>query len=344
MIRIELGIEDLAITRFAISPITETVCSLWALTDASHHTLHLPWLRTARGELDVTDTLLLHSLVGPSQSRRDFRGNPSRALPDFLTPRPTTFVSRFEDELTTVRSTPPKIVRRDLVATHAPNAVPDVLRSATRSDSRATRKLLGAICDALQRYWERALAPNWSQMRLVLEADTTYRARQLATGGARLLFADIHPNVRWSNGVLSIEEMIGQHTMAAAGRGLLLIPSIFAYKPVTPLDPGEPPWLTYPTRGIATLWSPLPQPDATALEHLLGRPRARVLQMLDEPLPTIEIARRLNVTPSAASQHLQVLHATGLLTRVRDRRHVLYRRSPTGDQLTGSRELPRGAR
>jgi hypothetical protein len=248
------------------------VCSLWALTDASHHTLHLPWLRTARGELDVTDTLLLHSLVGPTQSRRDFRGNPSRALPDFLTPRPTTFVSRFEDELTTVRSTPPKIVCRDLVATHAPNTVPEVLRAATRSDSRATRKLLGAICDALQRYWERALAPNWSQMRLVLEADTTYRARQLATGGARLLFADIHPNVRWSNGVLSIEEMIGQHTMAAAGRGLLLIPSIFAYKPVTPLDPGEPPWLTYPTRGIATLWSPLPQPDATALEHLARTP------------------------------------------------------------------------
>jgi hypothetical protein len=46
------------------------------------------------------------------------------------------------------------------------------------------------------------MAPSWSQMRLVLEADMTYRARQLAAGGARLLFADMHPNLRWSDGVL----------------------------------------------------------------------------------------------------------------------------------------------
>jgi hypothetical protein len=42
MIRIELGVEDLANTRFAISPLSETVFSLWALTDPSRHTLHLP--------------------------------------------------------------------------------------------------------------------------------------------------------------------------------------------------------------------------------------------------------------------------------------------------------------
>ena len=128
--------------------------------------------------------------------------------------------------------------------------------------------------------------------------------------------------------------MVGDHTVAAAGRGLLLTPSIFAYKPVPPLDPGEPPSLGYPSRGIGTLWSPPPQPDPTALVDLLGRTRTLLLQMLEEPLPTVEIARRLKVTPSAVSQHLQVLHATGLVTRARDRRHVLYRRTQTGDQLT----------
>lgn len=88
-------------------------------------------------------------------------------------------------------------------------------------------------------------------MRLVLEADTTYRARRLAVGGARALFADM------------------------------------------------------------------------------------LLDMLAEPLPTIELARRLKVTPSAVSQHLKVLHATGLVTRARDGRQVLYRRASLGDQLIG---------
>jgi DNA-binding transcriptional ArsR family regulator len=146
----------------------------------------------------------------------------------------------------------------------------------------------------------------------------------------------MHPNIRWSDGVLSITEMIGQHTVAAAGRGLLLMPSIFAPKPAPPLDPGEPPFLAYPSRGIGTLWAPPPQAELIALVDLLGHTRALILQMLDEPLPTVEIARRLKITSSAVSQHLQVLHTTGLLTRARDGRHVLYRRAPIGDQLIGN--------
>src|SRR3954452_22486033 len=186
MISIELGVEDLANTRFGVSPLAETVESLRALVDPSQHTLHLPWVRSVRAKLDAADSELLESLVGPSRIPPDFRGSPSRALPDFLTPRPTRFIERFEEELAAARSTPPAIVRRDLLATHAPDPVPDTLRSATRPDRRATVRLLNAICDALGRYWESALEPSWTAMRLVLEADTTSRARQLATGGARL--------------------------------------------------------------------------------------------------------------------------------------------------------------
>lgn len=335
MIRIELGVEDLVNTHFGISPLTETVFSLWALTDPSRHTLHLPWLRAARGHLDPDDARLLSALVGPARIPPDFRGNPSRPLPDFLTPRPVRFISRFQDELRVVRATPADIVRRDLVATHAPGPPPHELRPATSSDDPTIAVLLNAICDALERHWEQSLAPSWADMQLVLEADTTYRARQLATGGALLLFTDIHPNLRWSDGVLSITEMVDHHTVAAAGRGLLLIPSIFAYKPVPPLDPDEPPSVAYPSRGIGTLWSPPPEPDVAALVDLLGRTRAVLLEMLEEPLATVELARRLKVTPSAVSQHLQVLHATDLIIRDRDRRQVLYRRSPIGDQLHG---------
>ncbi|WP_306292928.1 ArsR/SmtB family transcription factor [Streptomyces tsukubensis] len=65
------------------------------------------------------------------------------------------------------------------------------------------------------------------------------------------------------------------------------------------------------------------------------------MRLLDEPLPTIEIARRFRVTPSAVSQHLRVLYANGLLARTRDGRQVLYRRTPMGDGLAGASDPTR---
>jgi hypothetical protein len=42
MIRFLLDVEDLANTRFAISPLQETLGSLWALRDPGRYALHLP--------------------------------------------------------------------------------------------------------------------------------------------------------------------------------------------------------------------------------------------------------------------------------------------------------------
>lgn len=324
VIRFELGVEDLADTRFALSPVQEALFSLWVLRDPGLLALHLPWRRSVVDALGSLDTGLLLSLVGDTL-----------ALPDFLTPRPTTFAASFEEQLEVVRATPPELVRRDLIATHDGHGLPAALAAARSPDDARVRELVDSICGELKAYWDIAIAPLWPKMRLVLEGDTTYRARQLAVGGARLLFADLHPNVQWQDGVLRIDQMLGQHDVSASGRGLLLVPSIFAYKPVPPLSPDESPSLAYPSRGVATLSAPTTRSDATALTALLGQPRAVLLRMLDEPLPTIEIARRLEVTPSAVSQHLQVLHATNLVTRARDGRYLLYRRSALGDQLIG---------
>jgi DNA-binding transcriptional ArsR family regulator len=309
MMRFELGVEDLADTRFAISPLAETVFSLWELTVTPGSVLHQPWLKAARRRLDALDTRLLRSLVGEPRGRF---ATPSRAIPDFLTPRPTTFQP----------------------------ALPDALRAVLEPGDDPIRALLDAVCDQLERLWDVVLRPVWSRLRLIFEADTTYRARQFTTGGARLLFADIHPNLTWHDGVLTIEEVVGHHHVAGSGRGLLLVPSVFACKPVPPVSTDAAPWLAYPSRGVATLWEPAADAntDATALTELLGRPRARLLQLLGEPISTSEIARRLHVTPSAVSQHLKVLHANGLVTRARDGRHVLYRRSPLGSRLVAPDE------
>lgn len=323
MITFKLGVEELADTRFVASPLAEAVHSLWALRDPGRYPLHLPWLRSIRSALSELDLGLLLSMVGPTF-----------AISDFLTPRPTAFMPDVDDELATVRATPPAVVRRDLVATYAPDDLPEALATAVTDDA-ATDRLLAEVCDQLRRYWEAAIAPTWRPIRLLFEADMTYRARQLAIGGARLLFEDLHPNVQWRDGTLYIDKMIGQHDVTVSRGGVMLIPSVFAYKPVPPLIPYETPTLSYPCRGVATLWSSAPPTDSAALGSLIGAPRSRLLGLLAEPLATVEIARRLRVTPSAVSQHLRVLHATGLVTKARSGRQVLYARSSLGDQLLG---------
>ncbi|MFF4317900.1 ArsR family transcriptional regulator [Streptomyces sp. NPDC001568] len=358
MITFELDVEDLADTRFALSPLHETVLSLRVLREPGLSALHLPWRRSVLGGLDGPAGPAGPAGFGGAGGPGDPAGPGGRSgglgaadvetlmslmpvrrtLPDFLTPRPARFDASFEDELAVVRRTSPAVVRRDLLAAHAPDPLPGALRDALADDDALVVRLRDALCDLLLRYWRAAVEPAWPRMRLVLEADMTYRARQLALGGARLLFADMHPNLRWHGGVLHVDQMISRHHVKASGRGLLLVPSVFAHKPAPPVGQDEAPTLAYPSRGVATLWGSAPVVTAPALASLLGAPRTRLLVLLEEPLPTIEIARRLDVTPSAVSQHLRVLHATGLVTRARDGRHVLYRRSPLGDRLTGRTE------
>lgn len=98
--------------------------------------------------------------------------------------------------------------------------------------------------------------------------------------------------------------------------------------------------LGYPARGSALLKSGPQAPPPAAVVALIGKPRAHLLAMLAEPVSTTELAHRLGVTPSAVSQHLQVLAATGLVSRAMAGRVVLYRRSDAGDRLAGS--LPAG--
>ena len=327
MIRFELGVEDLADTRFALSPLHETVLSLRVLQDPGLTALHLPWRRWVSDRLGALDTRLLMALV----ARR-------RTLPDYLTPAPTSFAPSFEAQLAVVRQASPARVRYDLQLTHAPDPLPEPLREAAADDASVLR-LRDSICELLAQYWSIAIEPMWPRMRLVLEADMTYRARQLALGGARLLFADMHPNLRWQDGVLHIDKMIGHHHVTASGRGLLLMPSVFAHKPAPPLSPPVAPRLVYPSRAVATLWdTAAAHTDDAILADLLGASRTRLLHLLEEPLSTAEIARRVNVTPSAISQHLRVLFATGLVNRARAGRQVLYRRSLLGDQLVGGRD------
>ena len=205
------------------------------------------------------------------------------------------------------------------------------------------RGAVGQLDQLLRTYWERAIAPHWARMRAMLEHDIRHRSRQMADGGLEALFADLDPRVSWSDGVLTVAKKPDEdgfeapcvtRVMELDERGLLLIPSVFAWPKVllVTADPWQP-TVIYPARGVGMLWDgeALAPPDALA--KLLGRNRAAVLLALDSPRSTSELAGLLGVTGGGVSQQLSVLAQAGLVTRQRVRRHVLYLRTSGGDTL-----------
>lgn len=167
----------------------------------------------------------------------------------------------------------------------------------------------------------------------LLEADIAYRSRRLTEGGVDLLFADLHPEVTWKDGVLEIETTCAVPDLALAGRGLLLVPSAFSPHKTSAMT--EEPWqptVLYPARGVALLWEEAaPAPDALA--KVLGRSRAALLADLDAPRPTTDLAARHDMTPGGVSPHLTALRESGFVTAQRNGRSVLYCRSELADQL-----------
>ncbi|MEU8837319.1 metalloregulator ArsR/SmtB family transcription factor [Streptomyces sp900116325] len=326
MIRFHLGLADLASTSFAYSALQEAVLSLRMWTHPGYFAEQRPLFQRMRPAFEQLDTELLTSLVSTNQW-----------VPDFLTPRPNALGPDIRSELAAVRTTSSHEMRVDLQRTFLPHD--RVLPPRLAHGLRAPEGLLAEIADTLETYWDKCLEPQWwPRARSVLESDIFYRARTLAVQGADGLFADLSPRLHWSEGTLTIRwdrpKNMPDAEIHVDGRGMVLTPTCFARGAITTLDKGALPWISYPARGRATMAENLDlPPSGPALERLLGRPRARLLTLLAEPASTTELARRLNVTPSAVSQHLAVLSAARLITRARQGRTVLYGRSTLGDQL-----------
>jgi DNA-binding transcriptional ArsR family regulator len=318
VVRFVFSVEDLARTRFAISPSWELAHSLLALRDPSHAALHVPWLRTLSGRLDGLALERAVALLPP----RGF-------TPDFLWPPPAGPLGDLEDDLAAIRATPAARIRADmrLFATQHARG-PEIAAPWLAHPRREARRL----AELFEAYWARAIEPVWPRVRAFLDNDIAHRARRLAAGGPAALFEDLATGVTWRQPHLDVEVALHDATFTLAGRGLLLLPSVFAVRPsVIDREPWQPS-LIYPARGVATLWEDAaPAPDGLA--RLLGATRAALLADLAAPRSTTELARRLSLAPATASHHLAALRGAGLLTARREGRAVLYVRTPLGDAL-----------
>jgi DNA-binding transcriptional ArsR family regulator len=181
--------------------------------------------------------------------------------------------------------------------------------------------------------WDAVLAPRWEDVLALLEAEVAERGRNLATIGPSAAFADLGDAVRWHDGRVEVTARTTDE-VDLAGRGLLLVPAVFAWPVVWPIH--DAPWqptIVYAPRGIAALWEPPGARDTSALDDLLGPRRAAVLLGLDRPASTLDLARRLRASPAGVSAHLGVLRRAGLVIGRRSGRAVLYGRTRAGERL-----------
>jgi DNA-binding transcriptional ArsR family regulator len=317
-----------------MSPLVETARAVPLLARPGRASVNLPWVRWALAELERR----------PLRLPRVWPLLVSDRLwwPEFLFPAPVGKSPTLAEELARVCAAPASAVHVSLRNVFGEGEWPQV---ATDLFERP-EETLAEIAAEVAACHDRLIAPHWERLRSVLDADIAYRGGMLAAGGARSLFADLHPNVRWSGGRLFLAdsetwESESEAQVTLAPDGLVLMPSVFIW----------PDWsvsratstqttLLYPARGAATVWEGDADPGSAsssaglgAVEALLGGPRARLLGALRSPATTSALAGRFGVTPSAVSQHLAVLHRGGLIDRQRSGRTVLYQASELGVSL-----------
>ncbi|GLH99401.1 ArsR/SmtB family transcription factor [Phytohabitans aurantiacus] len=323
MIRLRMGVADVARVRFALSPLAEVIESLYRLSSRRVSSLHQGWLEATRDGLRGVDMALLTAVV------------PAGAyVADFLFAAASD-PGGIDAQLRLVAETPADRVRADVEAVWGPEPVPPPARELLAEGAAGARRL----ADTLWRYWSAALEPHWREIRSVLEDDLAWRAGRLTGGGVDSLLSTLHPEISVRDEVLQIDKPRHSVEHDLAGDGLLLMPSVFAWPGlVVDKAPDRPASLLYACRGIGTLWGGASQDTAgdDALGALLGHSRAAILSRLELPKSTTELARELGQSMPSVSFHLSVLRRSGLVTSWRSGRRVLYRRTPLASGLVAA--------
>jgi DNA-binding transcriptional ArsR family regulator len=312
---VDLSTAELAGTRFAVSPLSETIAGLqqlgvWRGAGGRHQR----WIRWASGELAARPLALPWAwplLV-----------NDRPGWPQFLLPAPAGPVATIDDNLEALQRTTPGQVRASLR-----RAFGEQLTGSAAALAADPAAGLRAIAAELRAAHGRLIAPHWPRIRAVLDADIAYHSRRLAVGGAAGLFAELHPDLRWQDSRLTLTDVARgdrQSTGTAPG-GLVLIPLVLGPPYVlVKLHTTTQTTVRYPARGTGGLWTAGTRPAGRSAVRLLGRRRAELLEALRSPATTTALARAAGLTPSAVSQHLGVLRGCGLVASERSGRTVLH--------------------
>ncbi|MGW5127967.1 ArsR/SmtB family transcription factor [Streptomyces sp. NPDC004069] len=327
VLRVHFTSEDLNRVRFAErpDPMWETVLSIHLLGNAHGRAVFDPWRTRVRARLGRTPAWPMRLLRHLAPPVGDF--------PDFLTPPQAS--QGMEAGIDAILSTPRRRLRRELqVLPTAP--------SWSRPLADGSLETLAALGQALRTYHRSAIAPYWPRIQALVDAERAKRARSVLDRGGEGLLSCLGPTMRWRPPVLEVDYPV-EHDIRLAGRGLVLVPSVFCWRlPVTLIDPSLPPVLVYPLSRGPGWWAAPGHTRRRNLGNLLGPTRAACLHAIEDGCTTGELARRLGVAPPTASEHATVLREAGLSTSTRTGNAVLHTLTPLGAALLDANPGQRG--
>ena len=322
---IDLGVAELAATRFAISPLSETVSGLQQLGDVDRHPINLRWLRWAADELAGRPLDLSHTLPLLVNGRSSW--------PEFLVPAPLGAGPPSRRIWRRCEGRPPVRCGPASGACSAKNSPTPPPRSP-----RGRRQACGRSPRNSGRRADRLIAPHWSRIRAVLDADVIYRARQLAAGGADEV---VHRPAPGSALARRAADAGGNALPDRARREprsgwLVLIPVVLG-SPYVLIKKSTSTQTTvrYPARGVGALWTAGTRAPAGGAVRLLGRVRAELLEALRSP------RRRRTWLVRSASRPARCRSISACCARVgwsraeRSGRNVLYMTTALGASLSG---------
>ncbi|SDS99823.1 ArsR/SmtB family transcription factor [Actinoplanes derwentensis] len=312
MTLIRLGPDALRASRFALSPLAETLSRLITLRCEIDGGRPGPQARALADWLDGDPFAAgLLRLVSAT-----------KFLPDFVAIPPSSMTTRIDDELAQMRAVG-DIAARATIA--------EARRFAWKSGSFAWADTDGvAACAAavFARGWQWFTEPDWPRRRAVMERDIRHRAGVLAAHGWRQAISGIG-KIRWA-GPDAIQFSTQTHADLPVGdQGLVLVP----HTGITGQWMCEAPprfALVYPARG-ALEQVPV---AAEGIARLIGEGRARVLAALADPTTPSQLAVLLGVSLGTVSGHLATLRDAGAVVGRRSGRAVYYERTALGDALS----------
>jgi biotin operon repressor len=318
MIELRMAPGDFAQLRFAYSPLSEAINSLYMLHTGRVHAIHRRWAETARERLRDLDTTLLRAIVPPGGS--------------VLTPPlDLNGANTIEHQLQLLADWPPSLLRAELEALWQGLAMPAAARQVIADGPAGSRR----VAVALGTYWNTAIAPHWDKMRAVLDADIAYRAQQVTLGGISALLKDLHPQLQFHQSTIRINKT-GDRNYDLEGNGLLLIPCVFAGSCLM-FDSGSLglPTIDYRPRGFGTVWDNNGATPGAGdpLTALIGHSRTAILLNAELPRTTTDLARELSLSGATISVHLSILKRCGMVTSWRSGGRVLYQRTPLASSM-----------